>query len=87
MIAYRLEEREGERVTYRYSVEGRREDSGRAAVILSADGGSVERVEVLEPAPSDEAMGYPWHGSKVRHVAERAIETGEWREEGRFLWY
>ena len=87
MLAYELEERTARRITYRYSVEGREEDSGRAVVTLTEDGRDVEGIEATEPAPTDRAVGYGWYAGKLVHVARESIEAGSWRESGTLTWY
>lgn len=87
MIAYTMEDWTGRHITYRYSIEGREEDSGRAVVTLTEDEADVEGIDVTEPAPSERAIGYAPFAWKLLHVVRGSIRTGDWREEGAFLWY
>ena len=87
MMTYEIEGRSGRRIAYRYSVEGREEDSGRAVVTLTDDGRDVEGIEVTEPAPTDRAVGYGWYAGKLVHAARSSIASGSWRAEGVVAWY
>ena len=82
MIRYRLIAAEGSRAEYEYAVEGRPDDVGRVA--LDLDAGTCK---VTEPAPTDEAVGYPWYGGKMRHALELFRESGTFRESGSIAWY
>lgn len=63
MISYKLKSTDGTRAVYVYSIEGDASDVGIA--ILDIEDNTCE---IAEPAPSDKAMGYPWHGAKMRHA-------------------
>lgn len=82
MIRYRLMSIDGTRATYAYEIEGKTDDAGTAILDIS-DG----TCEVTEPAPSDEAMGYPWYGDKMRHALETFKKAGEYKESGTVSWY
>lgn len=82
MIKYRLITAEGSRAVYEYAVEGKPGDVGRVVLDLE-----VDEFEVTELAPTDEAVGYPWYGSKMRHSLELFRKSGVFRESGTIGWY
>ena len=77
--AHNLRERAAE---YEYAVEDKQDDVGR--VLLDLGAGTCE---VTKLAPTDEAVGYAWYGSKMRHALELYRKTGQLRESGTISWY
>ena len=82
MLRYRLIKTEGDLAIYSYAIEGKPDDVGRVAIDMNKG-----TCEVIELAPTDEAIGYPWYGSKMKHAIDAILRDKDPRETGTIAWY